>query len=66
MWNTKTIDEDKEQIIDQTLNIVFIFDLQINNNGSNARFGMQKSKDDMLGVLAELAWIFAQSSKVFS
>jgi hypothetical protein len=32
--------EDKEHIIDPTVNIVFIFDLQMNNNCKSARFGM--------------------------
>jgi len=32
--------EDKEHIIDPTVNIVFIFYLQMNNNCKSARFGM--------------------------
>jgi hypothetical protein len=35
-------DEDKEQIIDPTVNTIFIFDLQKNNNYSKTRFRMQK------------------------
>jgi len=48
------------------MNIIFIFNLQMNNNCRSARFGMQRSKDDMLGVLAESATRFAQSSRVFA
>ncbi len=33
-------DEFKEQIIDLAMNIVFIFNLQMNNNCNNAKFGM--------------------------
>jgi hypothetical protein len=43
------------------VNIVFIFDLQMNNNYNSAKFGMQKSTDDMLGILVESAIIFAKS-----
>ncbi len=58
--------EDKEQIIDSTVNIVFIFDLHMNNNCKTVRFGMLKSKDDMLGILAESATTFIRSSRVFA
>jgi hypothetical protein len=58
--------EDKEHIIDPTVNIVFIFDLQMNNNCKNAIFGMQRSKDDMSGVLVELTILFVRSSRVFT
>ncbi len=40
-------DENKEHIINPTMNIIFIFYLQMNNNCNNARFGMQQCKDDM-------------------
>jgi hypothetical protein len=40
MASTKTNDEDKEQIIDSMVNIVFTFNLQTNNNYSSAKFGM--------------------------
>ncbi len=43
-------DEFKEQIIDPTMDIVFIFNLQMNNNCTNAKFGMHKSIDDMSGI----------------
>ncbi len=57
--------EDEEQI-NPTMNIIFIFDLQMNNNCKSAEFGMQRSKDDMLGVLAESTTMFVQSSKIFT
>ncbi len=59
-------DEDKEQIVDPTMNIVFIFDLQMNNNCRIAGFGMQRFKDDMLSILVKLLGIFAWSSSVFT
>jgi hypothetical protein len=59
-------DEDKEQIIDLMVNIVFIFDLQESNNCNSAGFWMQKSTYDMSRVLVELAAIFAWSSRVFT
>ncbi len=40
-------DENKEQITNLVMNTIFIFDLQMSNNCSNARFGMQRCKDDM-------------------
>jgi hypothetical protein len=51
-------DEDKEQIIDPMMNAVFIFNLQKNNNYNNARFGMQKSIDDVSGLSNESTTIF--------
>jgi hypothetical protein len=59
-------DEDKEQIKDLVVNIVFIFDLKMNNNCNNARFVMQRSKDDVLGVLAKSTTIFTWSLGVFT
>jgi hypothetical protein len=59
-------DEDKKQIIDPMLNIVFIFDLQKNNNCNNARFWMQKSTYDMLRLSVESITIFVWSSRVFT
>ncbi len=59
-------DEDKEQIIDPIMNTIFIFDLQISNNYSSARFGMQRSKDDMSSISVELAKESVQSPVVFS
>jgi hypothetical protein len=59
-------DEDKEKIIDPKVNTIFIFYLQMNNNCSCTRFGMQKFIDDMLSISAESATIFVQSSRVFT
>jgi hypothetical protein len=59
-------DEDKEQIIDPTVNIIFIFNLQKSNNCNNAGFGMQKSIDYMLGISTELTVVFTQSSKLWA
>jgi hypothetical protein len=59
-------DEDKNRIIDLVVNIVFIFNLQKNNNCNIVRFGMEKFIDDMLGILAESATIFIHSSRVFA
>ncbi len=59
-------DEDKEQITDPMVNIVFIFNLQMNNNCNNVGFGMQRSKDDMLGVSIESVIVFTQSLRVFA
>ncbi len=42
--------EDKKQIINLVVNTIFVFDLQMSNNYNNARFGMQRSKDDMSDV----------------
>ncbi len=58
--------EDKEQIIDLIVNTIFIFNLQMNNNYKSVGFGMQRSNDDMSGILATLVAIFIQSSKVFT
>ncbi len=57
--------ENKEQITDSIVNIVFIFNLHMNNNCKSARFGMLRSKDDMSGILAESA-TFTRSSRVFA
>ncbi len=57
--------EDQEQI-DPAVNTIFIFDLQMSNNCRIARFGMKRSKDDMLGILTESTTIFVQSSRVFA
>jgi hypothetical protein len=59
-------DENKEQITNLVVNMVFIFDLENNNNYNSARFGMQKFIVDMSGVLAKLTTIFIQSSGVFT
>ncbi len=59
-------DENKEQITNLVMNTIFIFDLQMNNNCSRAKFRMQRSKDDMLGVLAESTIVFTQSLGVFA
>jgi hypothetical protein len=59
-------DEDKEQITNLTMNTIFIFNLQINNNCNNAKFAMQGSKDDMSGVLVESTRIFTYSSRIFT
>jgi hypothetical protein len=40
--------------------------MQRNNNYNNAKFGMQKSTDDVLGILAESVVIFIRSSRVFT
>ncbi len=53
--------EDKEHITDPTVNIIFIFDLQMSNNCRSEGFRMQRSKDDMSSILAKSATIFAQS-----
>jgi hypothetical protein len=50
---------DEKQIKNPMANIILIFDLQMNNKSMNnnyksERFGMQKSKNDMLGVSAKL------------
>jgi hypothetical protein len=54
-------DENKEQIIDPSMNTIFFFNLQKNNNYSNPRFGMQKCTYDMLVILAELVAVFTWS-----
>jgi len=58
--------EDKNHIIDLVVNIIFISNLQMNNNYKSVGFRMQRSKDDMLGVSTESIVIFAQSSGIFA
>ncbi len=53
-------DEDKEQITDPIVNLVFIFDFQKSNNCNSTKFGMQKSTYDMSSVLVESIAIFIQ------
>jgi hypothetical protein len=55
-------DENKEQIVNPTMNIVFCFDLQMSSNCNSARFGMEQFKDDMSKVSVELLIIFTWSS----
>jgi hypothetical protein len=50
--------ENKEQIIDLVVHKVFIFYLHISNNYRNAKFGMQRFKDDVLGVSIESTIVF--------
>jgi hypothetical protein len=55
--------EEKKQIKDSTMNIVFIFIMHMsnkstNNNCKNVGFGMQRSKDDMLRILAKSVVVF--------
>jgi hypothetical protein len=38
----------------------------VSNNCKNEGFGIQRSKDDMSGVLAESTTVFAQSLGVFT
>jgi hypothetical protein len=57
----KNVEDKKKQITNPTLNTNFIFDLQMNNNCKSVRFGMQRSKDDMLGISAESTLIFIRS-----
>ncbi len=59
-------DEDKKQIKYPTVNIVFIFVLQKNNNYISVGFGMEKSTNDMSSVSAELTIVFARSSRIFA
>ncbi len=59
-------DEDKKQITNPMVNTIFIFNMQKNNNCNNARFGMEKSTDDMSTVLTESIAIFIWSSGVFA
>ncbi len=63
--NMKNV-EDKEQITDPMVNTNFVFDQQMNNNYRSVRFGIQRSKDDMLGVLPKSIVVFPQSLKVFA
>ncbi len=58
--------EDREQIIDRMVNTIFIFNLQMSNNYRSARFGMQRSKDDVSCVLVESTIIFTQSLGVLT
>jgi hypothetical protein len=58
--------EDKKQIIDSMVNMVFIFDLEMNNNCKSVQFGMQRCKDDMLSVSVESIAIFTQSLRVLA
>ncbi len=46
-------DEDKEQITNPIVNLVFIFDFQKSNNCNSTKFNMQKSTYGMSSVLAE-------------
>ncbi len=53
------------------VNIISIFDLQminkfVSNNYRSEGFGMQRSKDDLLGVSLELVIIYTQTSRVFA
>jgi hypothetical protein len=57
-------DEDKKQITNLVVNTIFIFNLQMSCN--SARFGMQRFKDDMLGILVELVAIFIRSLGIFA
>jgi hypothetical protein len=59
-------DENKEQITDLVVNTVFIFNLQMRNNCSSVRFGIQQFKDDMLGILIESIIVFTRSLGVFT
>jgi hypothetical protein len=59
-------DEDKEHIINPTMNTIFIFDLQMNNKCNNVGLGMQRSKDDMSSISTESTGIFVRSSGVFT
>jgi hypothetical protein len=59
-------DEDEKQIIDATMNTIFIYNLQKIKNCSNVGFGMQKSTYDMLGVSTESTIVFVRSSRVFA
>jgi hypothetical protein len=54
------IDEDKEQITNPVVNIVFVFNLQTNNNCSSAGFGMQRSKDDVSGISIKSKIVFTR------
>jgi len=40
------------------VNIIFILDLQMSNNYNSVGFGMQRSKDDMLGASTKSTIIF--------
>ncbi len=63
--------EDEKQMKNLAINTIFIFGLQMtnkstSNNYKNEAFGIQISKDDLLGVSIESAKIFTQSSWVFA
>ncbi len=67
MWHIK----DEEQMKDLEVNIALISYLYMTNksvsdNYSNEGFGMQKSENNLSGVLIKSTKIFAQSSKVFT
>jgi hypothetical protein len=56
---------------DPKVNIILILELQmidksIINNCRSESFGIQSFEVDLLGVLTELAKVFAQSSNVFA
>jgi hypothetical protein len=56
--------EDEEHIKDPMVNIILIFDLQMNNkslnsNNKSVRFGMQRSENDLPGVSTKLTLIFS-------
>jgi hypothetical protein len=55
MWNIEIDDEDKNKSLNPMVNTIFYFDMQMNNNCNNARFGIQRSKDDVLGDA--IGWI---------
>jgi hypothetical protein len=46
--------------------MVFIFNFQKNNNCNSAKFGIEKSTNDMSRVSVESITIFVQSSRVFT
>ncbi len=58
--------ENEEQITNPRVNTTFIFDLWMNNNCKSEGFGMQRSKDNMLSVLAKSTTIFVQSLGIFA
>ncbi len=63
--------KDEDQIKNLAVNIILIFDLQMNNksmnnNCKNEGFGIQRSEDDMSRILTKLAIIFVQSLGVFA
>ncbi len=62
--------EDEEQSKDPTVNIMLIFNMQMNNksvsnNYRSERFGIQRFEEDMSEVSVESTIIFTQSSDVF-
>jgi hypothetical protein len=42
------------------VNIIFIYDLHMSNNCISVRFGMERSKDDMLGISTKSTIVFTQ------